>query len=364
MRIVFRVDSSILIGIGHVMRCLTLADALKQKNANVIFISRDHIGNINKLIYERGYKVHCLKSNTVFKSTKTIDDNNSNKYSKWLGATWQEDAEQTRDILSKFLPNFLIVDHYALDFQWEQKLKKYCKHIMVIDDLADRNHVCDTLLDQTFGRKATCYQSFVPGECDLLLGTKYALLRPDFIKWREYSINRRKNFKLKQLLITLGGIDKDNITSQVIEALIECNLPHDIKILIIMGVNAPYYDEVVKQSNFISNNITVLKDVANMAEIIANSDLAIGAAGSTSWERCCLGLPTLMIITAENQIEVAKSLEKNGAAMLLSSQIKHNLHQIFEKLNGSILQELSTNAAAMVDGNGCMRVVDKMLNMK
>src|SRR5690606_2585434 len=140
-------------------------------------------------------------------------------HSHWLGATQTQDAAGCVPILAKLNPDWLIVDHYALDARWERALKPHYRKLMVIDDLADRPHQCDLLLDQTFGRDAEDYQTWVPANCRLLCGSHYALLRPEFAALRPYSLARRATPQLRQLLITMGGVDKDNATGQVLEAL-------------------------------------------------------------------------------------------------------------------------------------------------
>ena len=190
---------------------------------------------------------------------------------------------------------------------------------MVIDDLADRKHQCDILLDQTFGRQQGDYSALIPKDCQLLLGSQYALLRPEFSKWRLYSLKRRSKPEFKQLLINMGGVDVNNVTENVLDELKLCNLPNDIKITIVMGGSALHLESVKSKSIELPYKIEVKADVGDMAEIMANTDIAIGAAGATTWERCCLGLPTIQIVIAKNQITIAKSLAEIGAIKLLKS---------------------------------------------
>lgn len=199
-----RVDASIQIGTGHVMRCLTLAEALRDKNIQVEFICRKHEGNLISLIHDKGFMVHALP--VMFDTDKHNQKKDQQlQHTDWLGATQWHDAQACKNIVSKTRPDWLIVDHYAIDKNWEAELQHSCHKIMVIDDLADRQHLCDLLLDQTYGCIPSDYRVLVPENCELLLGSHFALLRPDFAQWREYSLRRREKPVFKKLLITMGA---------------------------------------------------------------------------------------------------------------------------------------------------------------
>ncbi len=342
MFVVFRVDASIEIGSGHVMRCLTLADALKNEGIECIFICRDHNGNMQSLIQNKGHSV-ILLSSVKEVSSRFTSQHPHQEYLSWLGTFQEEDAQQTIAAIQTLTTSklaWLIVDHYALNQEWERQLRPYCQKIMVIDDLADRFHDCDLLLDQTFGRDERDYQALVPEHCTILTGSYYALLRPEFAQWREYSLQRRQQPQLKQLLITLGGVDKDNITGQVLAALVNSHLPHHCKIIIVMGEHAPWLEIIRAQTQQLPWVIEVKVNISNMAELMANSDLCIGAAGSTTWERCCLGLPTIMLITAKNQIFAGILLKKKIEVIEHIAVLQNYLFNFFsnkkylyEKLN-------------------------------
>lgn len=282
MKVVFRVDASIQMGTGHVMRCLTLADALKNQGAECYFICREHSGNLIGLITQRGYHVDALPYMDLSQEDKLQNHNVDLAHASWLGATQKADTSLCIPILEVLKPDWLIVDHYALDARWEKVLRPYCKQIMVIDDLADREHDCDLLLDQTFGRDSKDYIVRVSVSCEILCGAEYALLRPEFSQWRDYSLKCRENSQLKQLLINLGGVDKDNITTQILIALKQSFLPSELKITVVMGGTAPWIKEVHQQAKDMPWVTDVVIGVNNMAELMAKSDLAIGAAGSTS----------------------------------------------------------------------------------
>ncbi|MGA6102021.1 UDP-2,4-diacetamido-2,4,6-trideoxy-beta-L-altropyranose hydrolase [Psychrobacter pocilloporae] len=362
MNVVFRCDASIQIGTGHVMRCLTLADELARQGAKCYFICREHEGNLIDFINKKGYKVYKLEAGSLNNSNK--DEVESTLFhSEWLGTSQAEDSKQSIDIISDIKPEWLIIDHYALNDYWEQKLRSHCDSILVIDDLADRKHNCEILLDQTFGRDKQDYQNLVPDHCKVLCGTTYALLRPEFSKWRQYSLKRRKSNALEHILVNLGGVDKDNLTSQILDILKQAPLSDSCKITVVMGSTSPWIDAVKKKAEQLPWPAEVKTGVYNMAELMANSDLAIGAAGSTSWERCCLGLPTLMLVLAENQLLIAKNLEDAGAVFLvkLNNGFITDLSVDFISKEDNLLQ-MSEAASLICDGLGAQRLLKLLSN--
>lgn len=361
MRIAFRTDASIQIGTGHVMRCLTLADALAIQGADCQFICRAHEGNLIEMIRSKGYITYALPVGTddIGSGIASIHPAAPELlHSHWLGATQAQDAEACAPILAGMCPDWLIVDHYALDVRWESFLAPYFGKLMVIDDLADRPHECALLLDQTFGRIDEDYLPLLPASCRLLCGSQYALLRPEFAALRSYSLRRRAKPHLRQLLITMGGVDKDNATAQVLQALRKCLIPADCQITVVMGATAPWLEEVQNQAQYMPWPTRVLVGVSNMAQIIADSDLAIGAAGSTSWERCCLGLPTIMLVLAENQRAIAQALFDTGAAHLVDIARLKNQPIIPHKLiDPRTICSMIAAAAAVTDGSGASKVI-------
>jgi UDP-2,4-diacetamido-2,4,6-trideoxy-beta-L-altropyranose hydrolase len=356
MRVFFRVDASLQMGTGHVMRCLTLAQMLKENGSDVGFICRKHEGNLIDKIRLSGFNVNELE---VLEEVKV--DNKLAHYSHWLGATQQQDADDCIDILKAEKSDWLIVDHYALDEQWQKRIKPCYEKLMVIDDLADRKHQCDILLDQTFGRQQEDYFAFVPEDCELLLGSQYALLRPEFAKLREYSLKRRTKPEFKQLLVNMGGVDADNITEQILEELKKCNLPSDINITVVMGESAPHLESVKARADALPYKVEVKVDVDNMAEIMANADMAIGAAGSTTWERCCLGLPSIQIVIARNQNIVAELLARKKAIKLLEE-----IEQLSDMIEyaTSWMKKITNVAKQVSDGLGSSKVLNRILSKK
>jgi UDP-2,4-diacetamido-2,4,6-trideoxy-beta-L-altropyranose hydrolase len=211
MRVVIRADAASHIGTGHVMRCLALANALKEKGAEVYFVCRPFVGHLGEYIVAEGHQLHLLPPATQAVKPEP-DPKQSPPHEAWRGESWEADLDQTQVVLGEQYFDWLIVDHYSLDNRWESPMRKFFRKIMVVDDLADRLHDCDLLLDQTFGRSEEAYKPRVPKNCIVLTGSNYALLRPEFAELRDHSLKRRTKPEIKHLLVSMGGIDQTNAT--------------------------------------------------------------------------------------------------------------------------------------------------------
>ena len=363
MQIVFRTDASVEIGTGHVMRCLTLADALRSKGAECVFLSRLHAGHLFETIIQRGHEVISLSAK---KKPITIPANTNEQHALWLGTDWSTDSMETLKALEGKAIDWLVIDHYALDYRWEKSLKPTVSHIMVIDDLADRPHDCDLLLDQNLGRIEQDYKFLLPNHTVKLLGPQYALLRPEFGELRAQSLQRRSETPpFKNLLIMMGGVDKNNLTGDVLAALYDCKLPKESCITVIMGTHAPWLAQIQIQAAQMPWPTRVLVNVDDIAKLMAESDLAIGAGGGAAWERCSLGLPSLVLVLASNQAHVAQSLQKTGAAdaLFIFENLKKASQKFISKISDKqALLEMVQSAAAVTDGAGSTRVVQKILD--
>ena len=356
MKIVVRADASLTMGSGHIMRCLTLADGLKQQGHDISFICRQHDGHLADLIGQKGFAVQLLAK------SKTADFIKQHVHSEWLGASESDDFAECKPILQALKPDWLIIDHYAIGKNWEQQAKRLLPNlkILAIDDLADRTHDCEILLDQNFGRKNEDYQPLVPSDCQRLLGTRYTLLRDEFASWRAMSLNRRKSVQPpNNILVNLGGVDNDNVTLKILQSLntFVQQSTQAFNVTVVMGKTAPHIvriQDFAKQANFPCH---VIVNANNMAELMANADLAIGAAGSTTWERCCLGLPMVLIVLADNQQVIAKALaDKNVVKVVtdmaaLDEQLPRLLSEIADNY-----KKFSRQSAKLVDGQGAKRV--------
>ena len=360
MKVAFRTDASVQIGTGHVMRCLTLADALRLEGSECTFICRGYAGQLIDLIRERGHLTVMLSEHASWVVDVTHDPL---AHAAWLGTDWATDAADTQRAFDSRTMDWLVVDHYALDHLWEKTMRPFCHHLMVIDDLANRMHDCDLLLDQNLGRVAEDYCQLVPPHASTLIGPRYALLRPEFATLRQESLARRKPPLLQHLLITIGGIDKENLTGEVLQTLRICHLPTDLRITVVMGPHAPWLQNVQAISATMPRPTQVLVNVNHMARLMTDSDLVIGAAGGTAWECCSLGLPSLVITAAQNQRNGALALQKYGAAYLIE-----NTRDIAALIENPLLcgnqpewlQSLSTAAAAITEGNGSTLVLQEL----
>tara|TARA_B100001093_G_C26789761_1_gene998431 strand:+ start:220 stop:1323 length:1104 start_codon:yes stop_codon:yes gene_type:complete len=361
MKFIFRTDASIKIGAGHVMRCLTLAKFLRSKGHHCEFICRDLIGNLSLRISKAGFFCHLLIEN----HEQSYDQNElSGGYYDWLVASVTLDASQTIEIVKKDKIDWLIVDHYSLDDHWETQIKQYVDQIIVIDDLANRRHNCDILLDQTLNRDALAYDGLVTQNVKLLCGSNYVLLRPDFFELREASLLRRKIPIFKNLLVSLGGMDENNVTGTVLEILADSSLPQDLKITILLEETAPWLSSVNNLASSLPWDIKVLSSVDNVAELMMEADLAIGAGGTSCWERCSLGLPTILLVLAENQQEIARQLLYYGAVFSIDDiknldiSLTEILSQIIEK--PSLLADMSKSASSIIVQNGLCALINEL----
>lgn len=353
--VIFRTDASIEIGTGHVMRCLTLALGLFERGASISFLCREHDGNLIDLIRSYGFSVFVLPPRQRLNDgAKTQTDL---RYAAWLGCTWQVDVEDCRAVLCQPV-DWMIIDHYALDYRWEKAMRDKSHRIMCIDDLANRIHDCDLLLDQNLGRCEEDYRKLVSLETKLLLGPQYALLRPEFAEWRDASLNRRAQPQLRNLLVALGGVDRDNITSVILMAIDKSRYVDLELITVVLGPHAPWLDNVTKLASKMSVSIKILSSVTNMAELMAQCDVALGAGGSTTWERCCLGIPTVLICIADNQKFISKEVSGAGAAILCDVQdVRRELGNILRVVSDpNCLALLSRNAYQITDGRGMQLV--------
>ena len=351
--VAFRADASLQIGTGHVMRCLTLADNLKARGVETHFICREHAGHLIDLIRDRGHLVHSLPTSSA---ARDIHEFSAIAHSDWLGTSQEKDAELCSQIVRLLHPDWLIVDHYALDECWEKLLRPFCKMLMVIDDLADRKHICDLLLDQNFGSGTDDYLSLTPSDSHLLCGSQYALLRPEFSALRAHSLLRRSSAMVINILISMGGVDVDNATQSVLSALQSCPLPSDAQITVVMGKTAPWLHEVNEMAKKMPWPTQVKVNVSNMAELMSDADISIGGAGSTSWERCCLGLPSILIVLAANQKDSCNRLELAGACKMIESidNISVELRALFTQIlcGKDSLLAMQRCASEITDGRG------------
>jgi len=360
MQILFRTDASLDIGTGHVMRCLTLAHALRERGAACRFVCREHRGHLADVIRGRGFQVDLLAHGAPLQGGHPTPPHGG-----WLGTDPATDARQTLAVLDGEMVDLLVVDHYALDAAWERALRHACRRLAVIDDLADRPHDCDLLLDQNLGRAAADYANLVPGGCKVLAGAEHALLRPEFAALRGDSLARRQSGALRRILVAMGGVDKDNVTEQVFSALKSCKLGPEAAITVVLGPSAPWLAQVRAVAATMPWPTAVEVNAPHMARLMADSDLAIGAAGTTAWERCCLGLPSLIMVLADNQRRGAAALAAANAALLLKGgdnfplELAETLAQLGDR---QALLAMQSACAAITGGQGARQLAAELID--
>lgn len=361
----FRVDASLAIGSGHVMRCLTLADELASRGQRCVFIMRERSGDQRRLVVSRGHDVVMLPDTGAYSDTVGMDTSLS--HSSWLGTGWRTDAQQTIDAITKYALKYLVVDHYGLDYRWETVVSPYAERLMVIDDLADRRHDCDVLLDQNLGRAANDYDALLPPRTSRLIGAGYALLRPEFMKARKKSLAARHNRKPQSLLVSMGGVDQDNVSADVLRIIDGVPELANWSVTVILGGACPHKDSIARLAGTMDLPVQVIVNTDKMSELMTEADVAVGAAGGAAWERCCLGLPTLLVVMAPNQHSGTQALEREGAAVSLGapSELDHTLASSLRLLiRPQELARVSEVAARVCDGNGTARVVDVLMEAR
>jgi UDP-2,4-diacetamido-2,4,6-trideoxy-beta-L-altropyranose hydrolase len=355
-RVAIRVDASTEMGMGHLMRCLSIANALAADGTKVFFLLRSHAASLAGLIEAEGHEVRLLAD-----PERHRDDAGTAGagHSPWLPTTWQRDAEQTLEVIGQIGPtDWLIVDHYALDARWQRLQRQLVPRILAIDDLADRPHDCDILLDQNFVVDMEVrYRGLLPATCRQLLGPRYALLRPEFAEQRKSLVGR--SGEVHRILLCYGGSDPSNETAKALRALKSLS-HHSLAVDVVIGRSNPHADAVSKLCLELPRT-ELHRDVHNMAELLRRADLAIGAGGGMSWERCCLGLPTIAVDIAANQIDPLTKLAETGALIYLGSaqalsedEIKTSIRSLMH--DPARTKRMGEIAGTLVDGNGCRRV--------
>lgn len=352
MRAIFRVDSSNEIGSGHITRCLTLAKALGERGFDCVFVCRDHPGNFNSLVKDAGFKIEVLP--LVPRSQGNCSENS---YDKWIGSSGIADAEATISVIGEKNNELVVVDHYGLDYVWEDKLRPYTNKIVAIDDLANRRHNTDYLLDQNLvANYQTRYSGLLSKNCVPLLGPEYALLQPEYSRLRPAATPR--NGPVKRILIFFGGSDRANLTGLSVSAFLKLGRS-DIELDVVLGNDSSHSRQIAHTAS-LHPNVHTHHSLPTLAQLLLKADLAIGAAGSTAWERCCLGLPSIVITLANNQKDVAQELNKLGALWWLghhdSVTLGHLTSALKSVLNAPSLEQRSRVGMSITDGEGVLKV--------
>jgi len=359
MKVAFRTDATRQIGTGHFMRCLTLADELKKQGAQIRFISRNLPAHLSDMLNEKGMEYVPLNMDVA------QEPNDELAHSSWLGTSQAQDAQATIQAMAAHVWDWVVVDHYALDVRWESAVRASAKQLMVIDDLADRPHNCDILLDQNFYHdQKQRYKGLIPEQCLTLLGPAYVLLRPEFAEAKQQLKGR--DGTIERILVFFGGNDPTNETVKVLVALQRFNRTQ-ISVDVVVGLTNTNRIVIQKLCEELPN-ATYHCNVSNMAELILNADLGIGAGGSAMWERCYLGLPTITVVSAANQVRTTEDVADIGAIGYLgwSDALEpiDYVRAISELLaNPQRVKQISDVALGVLHRIATITVVDEMCNL-
>ncbi|MDR0664694.1 MAG: UDP-2,4-diacetamido-2,4,6-trideoxy-beta-L-altropyranose hydrolase [Helicobacteraceae bacterium] len=347
MRVAIRVDSSVQIGYGHLSRTLNIARELRSRGSEVCFICRDLDLNGLHWIEAAGFRALVLpRPLTVF---APIDPNP--KRLAWLGVALEEEIAQSKAALKKLGgADWLLVDSYALDYRYEKAAREFCRQIAVLDDLADRAHEADLLIDGAYMRDSGDYRSLFGGKP--LCGAKYLPLNLDYGRYRALALPRR--FPPKTILIAAGGIDAANLTSAALNAIAESRFSN-AAIVAVLSARAPHIASNKRLSRELGLKVDWRLDASDIPLLILRADLGMGALGMGAYERACLALACVTIAAADNQRENLLRLSAAGAVIAEESFAK-----ALEYLDEARVRACERAAFDICDGLGAARICDEM----
>jgi UDP-2,4-diacetamido-2,4,6-trideoxy-beta-L-altropyranose hydrolase len=332
-----RADAGLAIGTGHVMRCLALAHAWRDSGGHAAFLMAKPPAVLRDRLLKESFQVIELSS-----EPGSVDDANSTVHrARSLAASW------------------IVVDGYHFGTDYQARLKSAGHKILFLDDYGHAScYAADVVLNQNLSACESFYADRNTST-QLLLGTRYCLLRPEFLSWQNW--NRKIVSRAHRILVTLGGTDPANLTGNVIRALA---LIGDSKIeaAVAIGGSNENLDSLRKIADETGLKINIYHDAPNMPDLMAWADVAVSAAGTTCWEMCFLGLPALLIAVAENQIPIARELSHAGGAIDLGEAGDVSVDDLAAELKRLLeskarREQISLNCHTILDGKGASRVV-------
>ncbi|WP_199609259.1 UDP-2,4-diacetamido-2,4,6-trideoxy-beta-L-altropyranose hydrolase [Flocculibacter collagenilyticus] len=346
---IFRFDASSALGAGHFYRCLSLAQSLKQHGFQCACISYELPPQLAELWEANGFNLHPLSSNEYNRAAKFKQINDGLITANQLEVIQSQDA--------KIIP-LLIVDHYHLHSDWYRPIKPLVKHILTIDDLANRSHHCDSLLDQSVSRNKSDYSKLTPAHCQFMLGTQYSLLNQQFNAFKTHKVDTSK--PISNVMLSFGAMDSHNLSGVTLDALDDIAATHNIRVSIVLSSASPTVSAIQRQLLQTKCKSALFLDVTNIAALMAKQDLIIGACGMSTWERAALGIPTVCIIDADNQQDNGHILAEKEAAIVLGVWDEITPKKITDTVNDLIARpdirlKLHNNSKQLCDGNGCQR---------
>ncbi len=333
-----RADAGPNIGVGHVMRCLALAQAWQDSGGRAIFACAELPLALEERLHAENIETVRLKVEIGTKS----------------------DAEKTAALASQIGGSWIVADGYALGNEWQGALKTHVQdlQLLALDDFGHARHeAAKVVLNQNAGAQS-CLPCQKEGQ-RLLLGPRYALLRREFASW--HSWQRQTTERARRILVTLGGGDPANISLRVLGALEKLGR-NDWEAVVVVGGASPHWDVLQKSAKSLAPYVRLERNISQMPELLAWADVGVTASGSTCWETCFLGLPCLLLILADNQNPIAQFLDAAGIAQSLGWGESISSEQIAEKLNvlaldASRRESMSQKGRNLVDGWGAHRVV-------
>ena len=339
MFIIFRVDSSNNIGGGHLTRCINIANQLKQRKVNSIFLCQDLPGLDIELLKTYNIQYKLLPENKNFK----------------------KDAQETVKFLidQKLNPDCLVIDHYEIDINWEKIVKQYTKKLLIIDDLANKKHSCDLLINQVFGVKASAYKDLINDSCKLFLGSEYIMLRPEFLKMRKILINNIKPFEVEDIHLFFSSNDKNGLTIKYSNLLLD-NFP-GVNLHISVGNNFIQFNQL-RLLSLNNKRINLKKNNLNIEKQMAKCQIAIGTPGMITWERACLGIPSIQLGIKDFQDEILNDLDSLGICKWIGLEKEIDEEQFINTCknffkNNELLLKMKKKCFSAIDGKGMERVV-------
>ena len=335
-----RADASVPMGTGHVMRCLALAQAWQDAGGETVFA----VGEPSPPMEERlrSERIHLVPVQTLPGST--------------------QDSKRLGEMVSDFGPEWVVVDGYQFSADYHASVRSSGCRVLVVDDCGGCGPGgADLVLNQNLHARQDLYRNLGRGS-ELLLGPKFAMLRREFSPWRGW----RRDIATagRKILVTMGGSDPDNLSAQVCEALEDLRVD-GVEIRLVAGSSNPHLASLRSMAEQWGGALRVEQNVRDMPEVMAWADVAVSSAGSTCWETCMLGLPSILLVLTDNQQPVARELASQGIAIHRSPDTPATREWICGRvrsllLSSALRREMSERASKLVDGRGAERVVAAM----
>lgn len=354
-RIAIRADASVAIGHGHVRRCLSLAQALGKFGVTSRFLARALGTDVARVAQAYGLPSIVLPAPQGVGSPP-----DPVPHASWAGVGWQVDAIDTVAALRDTPVDAVLVDHYAFDARWHRAVATElgCR-VFAIDDLADRDMAVDTLVDHNQSEDHLAkYRGRLPAGAALLGGPRYALLGPAYATARRYHFHDT----VRSIGIFMGGVDVGNYCLLAVQACRDAGFDGPLEV-----VAAGDHEHLQQLRSLAVDDarVTVSVDLPDLSAFFARHDLQIGASGGATWERCCIGAPSIAIVVAENQRMVVDPLRRSGVLHGIES-VPPSRREIADSVralirDGKTRRALSQRAMALVDGLGAQRVAKHLI---